>query len=147
MICIIASAGGHLTEAIKATSLIKDYPRFYVTFYLPHIPDSLLGEECYFVEDPHISPWKYLFNFFQSFKIYLKKRPKIIITTGAGIAVPMCTIGKLFGSKIVFIESGARVTQPSRSGKVLYYITDLFIVQWESLLKFYPNAVCGGPLL
>lgn len=147
MICVIASAGGHLTEAIKATSLIKDYPKFYVTFYLPHIPECMAGEECYFVVDPHISPWKYLVNFLQSFKIYLKKRPKIIITTGAGIAIPMCIIGKLFGSKIVFIESGARVTHPSRSGKILYYIADLFIVQWKSLLKFYPNAVYGGPLL
>jgi hypothetical protein len=147
MICIISSAGGHLTEALKATSLLKDYPKFYVTFYLPHIPDYLLSDECYFVEDPHISPWKYLVNFFQSFKIYLKKRPKIIITTGAGIAIPMCIIGKFFGAKILFIESGAKVINPSRTAKVLYRIADLSIVQWQPLLKYLPKSIYGGHLI
>jgi len=146
MICIISSAGGHLAEAIKACSAIKHYPKFYVTFFVPHIPDSLSGEEHYFIEDPHLSPLKYLVNFFQSLKLYVRKRPKVIITTGAGIAVPMCLIGKFFGSKIVFIESGARVIYPSRTAKVLYRIADLSIVQWRPLSNYLPKAIYGGPL-
>lgn len=147
MICIIASAGGHLTEAIKATFLIKEYPKFYVTFHMEHISASLSKEEYYLVEDPHISLKKYFINLYQVFKIYFRKRPKVIVTTGAGIAVPMCLIGKAFGSKVVFIESGARVMYPSRTAKVLYRIADLSIVQWKPLLEYLPKAIYGGPLL
>ncbi len=147
MICIIASAGGHLTEAIKATSLIKEYSKFYVTFHIEHIPASLSNEKYYLVEDPHISLKKYFINFYQVLKIYFKKMPKVIITTGAGIAVPMCLIGKAFGSKVVFIESGARVMHPSRTAKILYRIADLSIVQWKPLLRYLPKAIYGGPLL
>jgi UDP-N-acetylglucosamine:LPS N-acetylglucosamine transferase len=132
MICIIASADGYLTEAIKTTSLIKEYPKFNVTFHMQHISASLSKKEYYLVEDPHIS---------------LKKRPTVIVTTGAGIAVPMCLVGKSFGSKVVFIESGTRVRYPSMTAKVLYRIADLSIVQWKPLLKYLPRAIYSGPLL
>ncbi|MFC1809408.1 PssD/Cps14F family polysaccharide biosynthesis glycosyltransferase [Candidatus Omnitrophota bacterium] len=147
MICIISSAGGHLTEVQKATTLLNKQEKFYVTFSLPHIKESLVNEECYFVVDPHLNPFKYILNFFQSLAIYIKKRPKVIITTGAGIAIPMCVIGKCAGTKVIFIESGARVNKPSRTGRLLYPIADLFIVQWDSLLKYFPKAICGGVLL
>jgi len=146
IICFISSGGGHLTELINASSLITHYPHFFVTINLPHISSSLEGKEVYYILDPHTSIFKYFINFIQALKIYLKKRPKIIITTGAGIAIPMCVIGKLFGSKIVYIESGARVNFPSKTGKFMYKIADLFIVQWKPLLKRFPNAVYGGPL-
>ena len=146
-ICVITSAGGHLTEAMKATAELKYYPTFYVTFKLPHIHDSLRRGECYFIEDPHTNCFKYLKNSFQCLIVYLKKRPKVIITTGAGIAIPMCIIGKLFGSQIIFIEISARIRQPSRTAKILYPIADLFIVQWKPLLKYFPKAIYGGCFL
>jgi UDP-N-acetylglucosamine:LPS N-acetylglucosamine transferase len=147
MICIIASAGGHLTEVMKAISFLKEYPIFYITFKMAHIQDSLKNEEYYLVEDPHISLKTYFINFYQVLKIYFRQRPKVIVTTGAGIAVPMCLIGKAFGSKVVFIESGARVIYPSRTAKILYRIADLSIVQWKPLLKYLPRAIYGGPLV
>jgi UDP-N-acetylglucosamine:LPS N-acetylglucosamine transferase len=145
-ICIVASAGGHLSEALKATALLKAYPRFYVTFYLPHIKDSLRGEECHYVIFPRLNPGKYVLNLFQSLRIYLKKKPQVIITTGGGMAVPFCVVGKLFGAKLVFIESGARVVRPSRASRVLYPLSDLCLVQWEPLLAYFPKAVLGGYL-
>ena len=30
------------------------------------------------------------------------------------------------------------------SGKLVYPIADMFVVQWESMLKLYPKAVYGG---
>lgn len=40
----------------------------------------------------------------------------------------------------------ARIKSPSKTGKFLYKFVDLFIVQWEELLKFYPKAVYGGKI-
>jgi beta-1,4-N-acetylglucosaminyltransferase len=144
---IVASAGGHLAEAMKATSSIRECPLFYVTFSLPHLERTLAGKERYFIHFPRISLLGYLINFVQSCRIYFKEKPGIIITTGGGTAIPFCLIGKFFGSKIVFIESGSRVIRPSRASKILYPIADLSIVQWKSLLSLFPKAVYGGPLL
>ena len=56
----------------------------------------------------------------------------------------MCLIGKIFGSKIIFIESFANSSSKSITGKIVYKFADLFIVQWENMLNIYPKSVYGG---
>ena len=56
----------------------------------------------------------------------------------------MCCIGKIFGSRIIYIESFANITSKTITGRYLYPIADKFIVQWESMLKLYPDAEFGG---
>jgi UDP-N-acetylglucosamine:LPS N-acetylglucosamine transferase len=74
----------------------------------------------------------------KAFKILIKEKPDVIISTGGGeIAVPFCYIGKVFGAKVIFIESLSRITAASAGGRFVYPIADLFLVQWESLLKKY----------
>ena len=145
-ICIVCSAGGHLAEALAAT-IVVDSPCYFVTFDEPHVRLRLTGKEVYYVVDPHVSLRLYLKNARQSLNIFLRKRPKVVISTGAGIALATCFLAKLTGSKLIFVESGARVTTPSRTGKLIYPFADLFIVQWKPLLKYYPKAIYGGPLL
>ena len=71
-------------------------------------------------------------------KILIKEKPDAIISTGGGeIAVPFCYIGKVMGAKVIFIETLARMTTPSGGGRLVYPIADLFLVQWETLLKKY----------
>ena len=83
-------------------------------------------------------------NFFQSMKIFLREKPDIVISTGADTAIPFCMIAKLFGKKIVFIESFCRIKEPSVSGRIMYKISDLFLVQWKENLKFFPKAKFAG---
>ena len=78
--------------------------------------------------------------------LYIRIRPKYIVTTGTHTAVPMCYLGKLFGSKIIFIETFANSESKTLSGKMIYPIANLFIVQWEEMLKLYPKATYGGPI-
>jgi beta-1,4-N-acetylglucosaminyltransferase len=144
-LCVVCSAGGHLTEALLAVDGIN-YPKYFVTYKLPHTDQSLAGFDYYYVTNPHKNILKYAVNFWQSLKIYFEKRPKFILSTGSGMAIAICLIGKAFGSKIIFIETGARIYQPSMTGKLLYYFSDLFIVQWRPLLRFFPKGVFGGLL-
>lgn len=145
-VCIVCSAGGHLTEALAATSALET-AKYFVTFDEPHVRGRLRDEEVYYVVDPHVSILLYFRNAMQSLWIFLKKRPRVVISNGAGIALATCVFAKLAGSTLIFIENGARVTTPSRTGKLVYRFADLFIVQWKPLLKHYPKAVYGGPLL
>lgn len=74
----------------------------------------------------------------KAFDILIKEKPDVIVSTGGGeIAVPFSYIGKMMGAKVIFIDTLARVTTPSGGGKLVYPIADLFLVQWEPLLKIY----------
>ena len=147
-ICIAVSAGGHLTEIMSLEKLFKKYDHFFITFKRQDSLELSVRERVYFVEDPRRSPIRLLKNIFQSLFILLKERPSIIISTGAGVAVPACYLGKLFfNSKILFIESFCRINKPSFSGKIVYPIANLFIIQWKGLSKFYPRAVYGGLMI
>ena len=53
-------------------------------------------------------------------------------------------IHKRYGKKLIYIESFAKITSPNLSGKLLYRFADQFYVQWESMLKIYPKAICLG---
>jgi len=145
ILCVVCSAGGHLTEALFAVDGVN-YPKYFVTYKLPHIEQSLSGCDFYYITNPHKYIYKYPINFLQSFKLYLKKRPKFILSTGSGVAIATCLIGKLFGSKVIYVETGARVDTPSLTARFLYYFSDLFIIQWKPLLKVFPKAIYGGLL-
>lgn len=89
-------------------------------------------------------PFKLLANCFISVYYFIKIRPKYIVTTGTHTAGPICYLGKIFGSKIIYIETMANINRKTQTGKLIYPIADLFIVQWENMLKIYPKAVYGG---
>ena len=56
----------------------------------------------------------------------------------------MCLIAKIFGSKIIYIETFANIDTKTITGKMLYPVSDLFIVQWSKMKKHYPKAIDGG---
>lgn len=144
-ILAISSGGGHLTEMIHSLDDINIQKNdiTYVVFKTPYTKETLKNERHYFIIDPHICKVKYLINFMQALFLFLLIRPKIVISTGAGIAIPMILLAKKVGSKIIFIETGARVIEPSKTGKFIYKYADLFIVQYEPLLKHFDKAKLG----
>ena len=70
--------------------------------------------------------------------------PDVIISTGALAAVPLMIWTKIFGGKVVYIESFAKIDSPNISGKIAYRFADQFYIQWESMRKFYPKAIYKG---
>ncbi len=145
-VLLIGTGGGHLTEVMLATENVP-MRRVIATFWPPHSDETLSAERKHYLIDPHKSLWKYAFNALQSFYVILRERPDAIVNAGGGISIACSLFGKAIGAKLIFVETGARVTTPSKTGKFLYKYSDLFIVQWEGLLKFYPKAICGGPML
>ena len=85
-----------------------------------------------------------IWNAVLSFFIYLKERPNVVICTGVLAMIPMCLLCKLFGGKLIYIESFAKVTSPTETGKLMYKYADRFYVQWESMLSVYPDAMYVG---
>ena len=115
----------------------------YVVFKTEYTEATLKGKKHYFIIDPHVSKVKYLINALWALGLYLNIRPDVVVSTGAGIAIPMMLIAKKLGAKVIFIETGARVKTPSRTGVFAYRHADLFIVQYPPLLEHYPDAKLG----
>lgn len=153
-VLFISSTGGHLDELLQLSSLFDKYDYHIVTEKTKSnlkLKDRYKGRVSYLVYGSYtnfikkiIYPFKLLFNTIKSLVIYIKLRPEYVISTGAHTSGPMCLIGHLFGSKIIFIETFANSKSKSLTGKIVYKFADLFIVQWESMLEIYPNAVYGG---
>lgn len=72
------------------------------------------------------------------------ERPDVIITTGVLAMIPLSLLVKLFGGKLIYIESFAKVSSPTETGKFLYRFADQFYVQWEPMKQFYPDAIYLG---
>ena len=153
-VMFISSTGGHLEELTQLKKMFSKYDYHIVTEKTKSnlslknkYPNkvSCLTYGTYTTLGKKITyPFKLLLNCFKSLFIYIKFRPKYIVSTGAHTAGPMCLLGKIFGSKIIFIETFANSKTKSKTGTLVYKFADLFIVQWEEMLELYPNAVYGG---
>lgn len=87
---------------------------------------------------------RFLANTFREFLIIVREKPDVLITTGVLAIVPLAVIMKILGRKVIYIESFAKVTSKTLSGKLIYQFADQFYVQWEDMLKLYPNAIYKG---
>ncbi|MDU6765899.1 MAG: PssD/Cps14F family polysaccharide biosynthesis glycosyltransferase [Gemella haemolysans] len=144
-VCLVGSSGGHLTHLY----LLKPYwgkkERFWVTFGKEDAKSILEDEkmyECYFPTNRNIK--NLIKNTFLAIKIIRKEKPKLIISSGAGVAVPFFYIGKIFGARTIFIEVFDRIDKPTITGKLVYPVSDIFVVQWEEMKKVYPKAINLG---
>lgn len=150
-VLFISSTGGHLSEMLQLKGMFNKYDYHIVTEKTKSnlkLKEEFPNRVNYLIygSKTHILsyPFKLIANCFVSLFLYIKIRPKVIVTTGAHTAGPMCCIGKIFGSKIIYIETFANIKTKTITGKLIYKFADLFIVQWDSMLKLYPKAVLGG---
>lgn len=150
-VLFVASTGGHLSELMQLSPLFEKYDYSIITEKTKSnlsLNDKYPNKVSFLVYGTKdkwlVYPFKFIYNCLKSIYLYCKIRPKYIVTTGTHTAVPICYISKLFGCKIIFIETFANSSTKTLSGRMIYHISNLFIVQWESMLKLYPNATYGG---
>ncbi len=143
-ICLAASAGGHLTELLQLEKVWSGTEHYFLSNKRSNALELAKKEKVHFAVCPRRNPLKFIANFFQSLWLFAKERPDYVISTGADTAIATCLIAKLFGKKVVFIESFCRIKGPSQSGKIMYKIADLFLVQWKENFEFFPKAEYAG---
>jgi len=150
-VVFIASAGGHFSELLCLEELFNQYHSYIITEKNKAMEQykTVYGNKIFYLTyGTKEEMWKYLFvfpyNCIKSFVLFIKLNPGYIITTGAHTAVPICYIAKLFKKKIIFIETYANIKTKSLTGKLMYPIADLFLVQWEDMLELYPKAEYEG---
>lgn len=147
-ICFAASSGGHFEQLLMLAPLMNKYKSFVVTEKTNYQIGKVQDRNMYYLiqinRKEKIWFLKFILNFLLSLKIFFREKPDIIVSTGVLATIPMCLICKLFKRKLIYIESFAKVTSPTLSGKLLYRYADRFYVQWESMLEVYPKAIYLG---
>ncbi|XP_016301462.1 UDP-N-acetylglucosamine transferase subunit ALG14 homolog [Sinocyclocheilus anshuiensis] len=175
-VMVVAGSGGHTTEIVRLMgSLSRSYnPRHYVIadtdkmsedkirtfeaereksglpsqFTIHRIPRSREVRQSW-----SSSVLSSLSALMSSVPLVFRLQPDMVLCNGPGTCVPLCAAGLLLGILglkrvlIVYVESICRVETLSLSGKILYYFSDYFFVQWATLKDKYPKAIYVGRLV
>lgn len=79
-------------------------------------------------------------NFLLAWRILPRERPDLVISTGAGVAVPFLILGKIFGAQTIFIESITRVQRISLSAQLTLPFLNTLYVHWPQLTRHSPKV-------
>ncbi len=146
-ICLVGSSGGHLTHLYMLKPFWENKQHFWVTFDKEDAKSLLEDEKMYSCYYPTNRSLKALIkNTMLAWKVLKKEKPDLIVSTGAAVAVPFFYLGKLRGAKTVYVEVFDRIDKATLTGKMIYPVADLFVVQWEEQKRVYPKAINLGSI-
>jgi beta-1,4-N-acetylglucosaminyltransferase len=145
---LVCSSGGHLLLLHQLRPWWVKHDRTWVTFEKTDAQSVLAGER---IEWAHYPTQRNVPNLLRNLKlawrVLRRDRPEMIVSTGAGVALPFFLLGKLFRIRTVFVEAYERVDRPSLTGRLCYPICDMMVLQWEQQRRFYPRGELVGALL
>jgi beta-1,4-N-acetylglucosaminyltransferase len=142
---LVCSSGGHLLQLVGLADAFAAFPRLWVTFDKPDARALLAGERVVHAFGPtNRNVPNLLRNLRLAAGLLRRERPRAIVSTGAGVAVPFAWIGRLRGIPVVYIESVTRITSLSLSGRMIKPIANDLFVQWPELADTVPGARYEG---
>jgi UDP-N-acetylglucosamine transferase subunit ALG13 len=145
-----ASAGGHLDLLRAIAPDVVDGPEpVWVTARTPR--GERLREDAQEVDllpEYGRSPRGALRNVLSAAWVVARRRPRTVVTSGAGVVAPFCVLARLAGARLLYVETMARVSSPSMTARLLSRIAARVVVQWPELASALPRAeVCRPTLL
>jgi|GEM_PF-401597 len=143
--CLVAAAGGHLTELRKFKALYAAHDHFYV-LNAPIEQSNELHGKVHIISLAQ-RDWRMIVNFVEAWRLLRAQKPTVILTTGAWPAIPFGVIGRLLGIRVIYIETMAKVVRPTITGRAMKYIAHDFFYPWNSLAKFFPKGTYCGPFI
>jgi beta-1,4-N-acetylglucosaminyltransferase len=143
-ICLASSVGGHLQELLQLQPVYEQYPHFYVLNDRISLPRAMEGK-TYFISHSE-RDFLFFWNIWEAIRLFWRERPTHLISTGAGLAVPLGLVARAFGIQVMFIETFAAIHRPTLTGRLLYRIANRFVYQWSYLEPYYPAAQYAGSI-
>ncbi len=146
-VLLVSSSGGHLSQLLRLRPWWENYERRWVTFDLPDARSQLAGEElvpAYFPTTRNLvnlarnTPlaWKALTTF----------KPDVVVSNGAGVAVPFFVVAKVLGIPTVYVEVYDRIDSRTITGRLCRPLASEFLVQWPEQAQLYGGSTLIGPL-
>jgi len=144
---LVCSSGGHLAQLHRLRGWWGDHDRFWVTFDTPDASSLLVHERVVWAHHPTTRNIpNAIRNLWLAWRVLGRERPDVVVSDGAGVAVPFFLAARLRGIRTVYVEVYDRIDTRTMAGRLCYPMTDLFCVQWEEQRRLYPRAQLIGTL-
>ncbi len=147
-VLLVGSSGGHLSQLLELRGWWQKHKRTWVTFDTEDTRSRLSGEQvvdAYFPTTRNVP--NLLRNLVLAVRLTVRLRPDIVVSTGAGVAIPFFMVARVLGVRSAYIEVFDRIETPTLTGRVCYRLCDHFFVQWPHQARMYPRATVIGPLM
>jgi beta-1,4-N-acetylglucosaminyltransferase len=155
-VLLVCSTGGHLLQLLALRSAWESFSHVWVTFDKSDARSLLAEERVLFAHGPtnrnfgFLAVKNLLLNVVAAVRLLRAARPKVVLTTGAGVAVPFAWVGRFLGARVVYVESLTRIEQPSLSCRLIAPVASRIYAQWPELTEAVPQArylgsVVSGP--
>lgn len=146
-VMLVCSSGGHLSQLLELRPWWSSHDRVWVSFKKPDVESRLAGERVIWGHFPTTRNIPNLIrNTWLSISVLRRERPDVVISDGAGLAVPFFWFGKLLGAKTVYLEVYDRIDSPTMTGRLVHPVCDLMLVQWPEQVGLYKKAQLAGPV-
>jgi beta-1,4-N-acetylglucosaminyltransferase len=140
-VLLVCSSGGHLLQLLALQSAWEGFSRAWVSFDKSDVRSLLQGEDVYFARGPtNRNVVNLIRNLAVAWRVVRAVRPKVVVTTGAGVAVPFAWVARLHGSAVVYVESLSRIEEPSLSCRMIAPVVTRLYVQWPELSRALPRS-------
>ena len=144
-VLLVCSSGGHLQQMLAVRPAWEPYSRVWVTFDKSDARSLLRDEHVVYAHSPTNRSLKNLVrNLLLALRTLRVVRPRVLLTTGAGVAVPFAWLARLRRVRIVYIESFTRIEGPSLTGRLVAPIAHRAYVQWPEMVGRLPRARYAG---
>jgi UDP-N-acetylglucosamine:LPS N-acetylglucosamine transferase len=146
-VALVCSSGGHLAQLFRLRGWWDDHERLWVTFDTPDATSLLATERVVWAHYPTTRNLpNALRNLSLGWRFLRRERPDVVVSDGAGVAVPFFVAARILGIKTVYVEVYDRIDTRTMAGRLCYPLSDLFCVQWEEQQRLYPRAELIGAL-
>ncbi len=147
-VLLVGSSGGHLAQLIRLEGWWRDHDRTWVTFDKPDALSLLADEDVVWAHHPTTrNVGNLLRNLRLAARVLKRTRPDVVVSTGAGVAVPFFVLARLRRIPTVYVEVFDRIDSPTLTGRLCRPFTTRFCVQWPEQQALYRNSHVIGPLL
>jgi UDP-N-acetylglucosamine:LPS N-acetylglucosamine transferase len=147
-VLLVTSPGGHLVQLKALEGWWQEHQRVWVTFDAADVRSALAGERIVAAHHPTTRNLLNLVrNTVLAFRLLRRDRPDLVVSAGAGVAVPFFWLAWLLGIRTVYLEVFDRIDSPTLTGRLCYPVATHFLVQWEEQRQFYPEGINVGTLL
>lgn len=146
---LVCSSGGHLLDLVLLRAAFAGHRREWVTFDKADARTLLRGERVSFAHGPTNRSLKNLMrNGVAAIRTVRRIRPRVVVTTGAGVGVPFAWAARMRGATVIYVECTGRVDGLSLSARMIAPIAHALLVPWPEQAARHPRAryVGSNPL-
>ncbi|MFM7068698.1 MAG: UDP-N-acetylglucosamine--LPS N-acetylglucosamine transferase [Actinomycetes bacterium] len=146
-ILFVSSSGGHLAQLVELRPWWSNQERTWVCPDTTDVRSMLAGETVVAGHHPttrHVP--NLMRNAWLALRTLRRVRPDVVVSDGAGLAVPFFWWAWFLGVRTAYLEVYDRLDGPTLTTRLVRPVTDLMLVQWPRQRDAIPGSVLAGPV-